>query len=777
MSQQRIDTINRKMISASNQFQRKNYKKALKMLEEAEIAAREENVPELIARALILKANVMETEHRTDGVFDIYDEAFTISSDLYLEDPDKYEHLMLLEGAVTGIMNTLQASGNIGQAIMVCEKHGDTFLEVCDALMQHDIGSDEDLDHHISRVESLNSILICFGMAQMPKIKISYVLKVMEEYARIFETDPEYAELDIHIMKIARFYGEFFVSSDASDDAEQVYDKLLELADRRYETDPDDLSNLVFRTKAQLLLGEYYAGYDRTEDAHAIFSEALEQLAPHCREGTDHSVCNYLIAKISQKTGLLLAEEGDYDQASSYLENALAGFEQIRELFPHYFLLEAEDIGLYEDMAGFFEDDEDIDKAERVYLLEIAIFEFLIDAGIEETDNRLFIAETYDQLARLSDTDDDLEKADDYFRKEMAVYRGLHAEYPEDSDYDKDIAKVLLSLGNLYFDTDYELSLRNYETAAGIYAELMAQNESVENKYAIVLSKIAVLHSAHEEYEKAIPLFDQAVGVLTGSSDTVTGHDKYRRELADTYATMANVYEEMGDTEKELQYFSKAIDKYSSILSDDDVDTEMKLLLNVDMMLRESHYIRAEKYEMAKALVEPCYGFYQALVENEPNDPVTRMVLLSCEHDLGVINYSLGFTDEAIEYYLKCQSDLEKIIEARQEELLSLRTLALVDIRLGIAYNAVGELELSRQAFERSMEAQTKLAEVSTSAYMFDREWEITCLEEYAKVLAGLGRNDEAETYKAKAEEKRRIYLGECADNQDDSDQDEPGEK
>jgi tetratricopeptide (TPR) repeat protein len=777
MSQQRIDTITRKMISASNQFERKNYKKALKILEEAEIAAREENVPDLIARALVLKANVLEFEHRNNDAFDIYDEAFPISSRLYLEDPDKYHYLMLLEGSVTGIMNTLQATGDIGQAIMICEKYGDILLQVCDALMQHDIGSGEDIEHHLCHVEALNHILICFGMAHIPEIKVSYVLKVMEEYSRISELDPEYEELETVILKITKIYGELFVSSDAPDDAEQVYEKLLELAGKKYENDPDDLSNLLFRTKAQVLLADYYAGYDRTEEAYDILSGALEQLTSQCREGQNDPTCNFMIAKISQKTGLLLAEEGDYPQAGPYLEKALAGLEQMLKLTPHYFLFEVTDISPYEDMAEFFEDNEDIDKAERTYFLEIGIFEFLIAAGIEETDNKLFIAQTYNQLGRLCGDDDDLDKADDYFRKEIAMYQELHDEYPDDSEYEENIAEVLISLGNLYFDTDYGLSMKNYESAADIYAELMAQNESVEDNYSMVLSKIALLHSAHKEHEKAIPLLDQAVNILTGSCDAETGHYRYRKELANIYATMAKVYGEMGDAEKELQYFSKCIDNYSSILSDDDVDIETKMILNIDMMLRESHYMRVKKYEMAKALAEPCYIFYQTLAEKEPDDPVTGMLLLSCQQDLGVINYNLGFMDEAVEYYLKCLSNLEKIIEVRYDELLSLRTSALVNIRLGIAYNAAGELELSKRALERSMEGQAKLAEIALYAYAFDMEWEITGYEEYAKVLAGLGKNDDAETYKAKAEEKRRIYLEECAEDQDDTDQDESQEK
>jgi hypothetical protein len=53
----------------------------------------------------------------------------------------------------------------------------------------------------------------------------------------------------------------------------------------------------------------------------------------------------------------------------------------------------------------------------------------------------------------------------------------------------------------------------------------------------------------------------------------------------------------------------------------------------------------------------------------------------------------------------------------------------------------------------------------------------MTGYEEYANVLAGLGKNDEAEAYKAKAEEKRRIYLEECAEDQDDTDQEESGKK
>jgi tetratricopeptide (TPR) repeat protein len=571
-------------------------------------------------------------------------------------------------------------------------------------------------------------------------------------------------------------YGDHFVSGDAPDDAEQVYQKLLELADRKYENDPDKLSNFIFRTKAQMLLGDYYAGYDRTEEAYTIFSGALEQLSSHCREGHDNSVCNFLIARISLKTGLLLGEEGDFDRAGSYMEQALTGFEQIRELSPVYLSLEADDIDLYDDMAGFFEDNEDIDKAERTYLLEIAIFESLVDAGIEITNNRMCIAETCDQLAGLSGNAGDLHKADGYLRKEIAMYQDLHEEDPDDSDYDEYIAEVLISLGNLYFDTDYELSMKNYESAADIYAGLMEHNEGIENKYVMVLSKIAILHSAHEEYEKALSLFEQAADILTGSPDAATGQDVYRRELADIYATMANAYEDMDDTEQESRYFSKAVDIYSGILSDEDVETENKLLLNVNMMLRERHYMSVGNYEMAKALVEPCYRFYQTLLENEPEDPVTRMLLTSCRQDLGVINYNSGFTDKAIEYYLQCRSDLEKTIEEPPAGFFPLKPLALVNIRLGIAYNAAGELELARQALERSMEVQADLAEISPSA-TFDREWEITGYEEYANVLAGLGRNAEAEVYKAKAEEKRRVYLEECAEDQEYTDQDETGKK
>ncbi|MDG6244338.1 MAG: tetratricopeptide repeat protein [Methanolobus sp.] len=785
MSQQKIDTINRKMITASNHFQKSNYKKALKVLEEAEIAAKGEKAPDLLAKILILKGNVLETDLSVNAALTNYDEAFTISSRLFLEEPDNPDLLMILEGSITGIKDALNSAGDIEDAVSmgpvsICEKHGDVFIGVCDVLMEHDIDNEEDIGYHLNYVEALNNILICFAMAQIPKIKVSYVLKVMEKYSQISAMDPDYSDLEIFVQRMAKLYGDFFISSEAFDAAKQVYDKYFELTDRKYKDNPDDMSNFIAWINSKTLIGDHYSITGQIDDAYACFSDILEHVTPRCENGHDSSendscetcgfgtdslehysskriFCDILAARTYQKIALIFEKEGDIEQAASYFERSLLVFEQMQFLPPEFLSMQADEISSLEHMAEFFENINDLDKAERIYLFEIDVYGGLVKEGMDETDNKLCIAQTFDQLAVLFGENAHLEKADHYFQKEIAIYRDLREEDPDVTDYDEFLAETLRDLGGLYFDSDFEKSLRSYEDALGIFEELVELDESSVMGFANTLKKMAVLYAAYGQFDMSLKHCNKASDILHRLPvEGVSAKGDVSRELADIYFAISNVYEELGDPENEQEYFFRGVDMYAGILHDADLDTENKMIVTMEMMLKEHYYMEVEKYDKAKNLVELYNAFYEDIFANNVLDPELLLSLVVSNDDLGKIHYNLGAFDRSVEYYLRSISLLEDIMDSHPDDIRYLEVMAIVSIRLGMVYKAIDKPDLAKQSFESSLETQARMVEIEPSVNVFNIEWGITCLEEYADVLDRLGMGDEATGYRAQAEELRR---------------------
>jgi tetratricopeptide (TPR) repeat protein len=780
MSQQKIDTITRKMIAASNHFQKNNYKKALKVLEEAEIAAKEENLPDLVAKTLILKGNVLEADFSISDALKTYEEAFEISSRLFLEGPDDHDRQMILEGSITGIKDALNSTDDIEDAVSICEKHGDVFLGVCDVLMEHDIDSEEDVGYHLNYVEALNNILICFAMAQIPKIKASYVVKVMEKYSRISAMDPDYSDLEIFMQRMAKLYGDFFVSSEAFDAAKQVYDKYFELVDRKYKDNPDDMSNFIAWINSQTLIGDHYSINGQTDDAYACFSEILEHVASRCGNEHDSSetdgchtavcgtdslghysseriFCDILATRTYEKIALLFEKEGDREQAASYFERSLLVFEQMQDFSPEFLSMQAEDISSLEHMAEFFENIKDLDKAERVYLFEIDIYEGLLRERMDETDNKLCIAQTFDQLAVLFGENAYSDKSEHYFQKEIAIYRELREEDPDEADYAEFLAETLRDLGGLYFDIDFEKSLGFYEDALEIFEELVELDDSFVMGFANTLKKIAVLYADYGQFDMSLEHFNEASDALHRLPDEDGSTDNFvARELADIYFAMSNVYEELEDPENEQEYFLRAVDIYAGILQDDDADTENKMVVTMEMMLKEHYYMEVEKYDKAKNLLELYHEFYEDMLANDTLDQELILSLVVSNEDLGKVHYHLGAFDRSIEYYLRSISLLQDIMDSHPDDARYLEVMAVISIRLGIVYKASDEPALAKQCFENSLEIQDRIVEIKPSGTAFNIEWEITCLEEYADVLDRLGMGDEAAGHRVRAEQMRR---------------------
>ncbi len=760
MSQQRIDSIARKLISASKQYDKKNYKKALQILEEAEIASKQAKVPSLIAKTLVLKGNVLEADFSIEEALKAYDQSFGISSHLYLEDPDNYDHLMILEGSVTGIKDTIDDLDDLVRAETIYQKNEDVFLELLDVMMEHEIDAkEEEAVYHLSYVEAMNNILIFFGMAGESQIKASHVLKVIEKYIMISEMDKSFSELGTLAQSMTQLYGEFFVSNEAFEDAKKVYYQYHELIDKKYKKNPQEATNFIPWVNAKFFLGDIYTTLEQTDDAYSHLSEALEHLYSRCENEPEKgraNICNGFIAKTYQKMGKLFVTMGDIEQATSFFERSFEIYEQMQDFSLEYIIMESEDYSPLEDMAEFFENVGDVDKAERTYMLEIDIFEHLIADGIEELKYRSFIAQTYDQLAILFADNDNLEKAENYFLKEIAMYKDLRMEDPEDLDNDRSIVKAFAALGRIYFESDFELSLDYYEKALGTCETIRGIDGDIACDMGHYLNKIAVLCAANGQYEMALDKLKEALEIL-GNDFNENRSFNFLREFADVYITMSNVYESLDDNTNEQECFLKGVDSYRSILQHDDILIEIKITLTMEIMIKESYYMELEEYEKAKKLVELCCTFYEDTFEYTSTYPDIIMFMAVLYNDLAKIHHRSGSFDRSIENYLRSISILEEAMADYPDDAKYLNVIGITSTELGMVYKDSDELELAKQCFERTGEIQDQIARIEPSYTDVPKgAWELSFLEGYADVLDRLGMIEEANAYKAKADEKRR---------------------
>ncbi|MDP2217998.1 MAG: tetratricopeptide repeat protein [Methanolobus sp.] len=762
MSKQLADSIKRSLRSVSQLTRKGDYRKALKVVEKAERDSKDENLPEFIHIALLLKGRLFEACGQKDEALDIYEEALDQSSELFLQEQENIQNQAFLLESLGHIANILDEMGVLSLSESICEKNEGLFETIYKRYSDVIADNPKEVDYLKNYSKTMKDILTIYMLAQIPERPPTLVAETMNVFEKALKLDPDDSLLSILSYEMVEQYGKVCLDNGNVEKAKQVYDRLQEIYQNILEIKPEDEDYTDMLGSTYVLFVEMYEDIGEIEKAHEYSRHSLDIVEAKLLKNPDDPFYIRSRMMMHLKIGMLSSAADDYNRTRSYCEKTLSIFENLLEDHPDYIEEETGDFtNVLDLLAELFEGIGLFEEAKKCYMHEIDIYNSLIDQGNDEADNLLSVAATYNQMADLSAQEKDIEKAKEYYEKEITIYDKLiydYSEDPENLDYEIFIADSLNSLGNLYLYTDIEAAKQYYEMALDIYERLneeVSDDTELDMGFVKCLQNLAKVYEFKKEYATAISLLQQAAKLQQGCISTISEDWIDAKELGSIYTSLANVLDISGEVEMSEQFHLKAAEIMSQIISDDDIQWDAKNLLAMESQLQGGYYLSKGKYGIAKPYIEVSLTFYKNAIELDPTDPEYVGGFFSSLHYLGLLDYNAGYSKEAIDRYKTSFALMGKLIEASPDDLKLLDNAVGLYSAIGAACCVADELETSKQAFEQSMALQRSIT-AKDPDHSFEPEWEAIHLKDYAMLLFKLGEIEEAAAYSAKAEEKRR---------------------
>ncbi|WP_455543721.1 helix-turn-helix domain-containing protein [Intestinibacter sp.] len=281
----------------------------------------------------------------------------------------------------------------------------------------------------------------------------------------------------------------------------------------------------------------------------------------------------------------------------------------------------------------------------------------------------------------------DSPKANFYFEK--ALFHFIK------NDDKKRILKCYMNIANIYFeDKFYQVALTNYYFAKQILDEI---NTDDPDTYKELYSKISKCYIQLNDSEKALEFIEkignidndyspaQEVEILVLKAKKLLAEANYveskdyfikalkiiekeenKDKLAQVYLTVGNIYGEMGDHEKFLEYSEKVYD-----IKKNDADRYMmESLFNIIQS-----YIDTNEFELAKKYSKLALA---ASIKTKSKYNEFRSLKYYCD----IYKYK-GETDISIEYLIKCIDIVSKLDEEK--------ILGNLYIELGQLYSGISK--------------------------------------------------------------------------------------
>ena len=209
--------------------------------------------------------------------------------------------------------------------------------------------------------------------------------------------------------------------------------------------------------------------------------------------------------------------------------------------------------------------------------------------------------------------------------------------------------------------------------------------EKEDDIYAILLNNLVALHDSMGEYEKALPLYEKALKI----HKEVLGEN--HPDTATNYNNLASLYESMGEYEKALPLYEKALKISKEVLGENHPDTATSY--NNLASLYES----MGEYEKALPLFEKALKISkEVLGENHPDTAQSYNNLASLYHSIGEYEKALPLFEKA----LKIREEV--LDENHPDTAQSYNNLALL-------YQSMGEYEKALPLYQKALEIREEV--------------------------------------------------------------------
>jgi tetratricopeptide (TPR) repeat protein len=214
------------------------------------------------------------------------------------------------------------------------------------------------------------------------------------------------------------------------------------------------------------------------------------------------------------------------------------------------------------------------------------------------------------------------------------------------------------------------------ETRQILEAELGPQHPSI----ATTLNNLAALYLEMGEYEKALQLFQRALNIR----EKVLGTKHL--DVAQTLNNLAELYLKTGEYEEALQLFQRALDIREKVLGTKHLDVAITLNNLAALYLKMGNYEKALHF------------FRRALDVRESTLGPEHTSVATTLNNLATLYLKMGNHEKALSHYKRALDIREKILGPKHPDVAT--TLN----NLAAFYYQIGEYEKALQLFQRALD-------------------------------------------------------------------------
>ena len=222
-----------------------------------------------------------------------------------------------------------------------------------------------------------------------------------------------------------------------------------------------------------------------------------------------------------------------------------------------------------------------------------------------------------------------------------------------------------------YYKEALKVNLRSIQ----LLEELQCPNEI----YAFPYNFIGVVYWKLGEYDKALEFYNKALEIrkeVLGEKHTDT---------AMSYNNIGAVYENLGDYDKALEYYFKALEIYKAVLGEKHRDTANSYN-NIGVVYDDlGDYDKALEYHNKALEIRE-----EVLEEDHPDTAMSYI-------NIGVVYYELGNYDKALEYNFKALEIFKVVLGEKHPDTASSYE------NIGVVYYNLGECDKALEYFNKAL--------------------------------------------------------------------------
>ena len=377
----------------------------------------------------------------------------------------------------------------------------------------------------------------------------------------------------------------------------------------------------------------------------------------------------FYMGEYSKQVGL------NYRQAVSFLERALAIYEQVYQEPPNH-----PDIASTLGNLGItWSDLGDGRKAISFLERALAIFEQVY----QETPNHPDIASTLNNLGLAQGDLGNERQAVSFYQRALAMREQVYQETPNHPD----IAGTLNNLGNAW------LALGDARQAVSFLERALAMKEQVYQEtpnhpdIASTLNNLGAAWGALGDARKAMSFYDRALAIYEQVYQETPNHP----DIASTLNNLGNAWRALDNAHKAIIFLDRALAIYEQVYQETPNHPDIAGTLN-NLGAAWGHL---EEARQAKAYLDRALAIYEQVYQETPNHPDIASTL----NNLGLAWGALGDARQAKAYLDRALAIYEQVYQETPNHPDIASTLN----NLGDAWGALGDARQAMSFYERAL--------------------------------------------------------------------------